>query len=422
MESTAFLLRARGVYDTSAGHSHGADTLLIEGGRIRALGRWESLRAEYQGLPVQAYPDAWLYPALINTHVHLEMDETVDARVHWLAQASEERFFCAAERGNRMLRSGVTTVRDAASSWALLPLRHIHSRALPLPALRLAGMPITVTGGHLHFMGEETDGVLNMVRATRERQKRGCDAVKLIVTGGQMTPGSLPERVSMTTEEISAIASEARLLGLPTFAHCLTTEGFVRCMRGNVDCIEHVACFVRNPGNRLLERVWVPEAMEPFAGDSRYFMMGLSCCYHMLDEARAGVRPASEEEDFRLLQEERMFDIFRRCIQLGLRPVCGTDGGTARTYFHETWLELALMTERGGLSAKEAIRVCTQQSAECLGLGGVTGTLRPGLLADLVVLPEDAVGSIRAYAKPACVYAAGVPIPGLDPETDWSAT
>ena len=70
--------------------------------------------------------------------------------------------------------------------------------------MQMAGPPLTVTGGHLHFLGEETDGVTDMVRQTRLRQKRGCDAVKLIVTGGQMTPGSVAERVSMTTEEIRA--------------------------------------------------------------------------------------------------------------------------------------------------------------------------------------------------------------------------
>ena len=60
----------------------------------------------------------------------------------------------------------------------------------------------------------------------------------------------MAERVSLTTEEIRAVVEEAHLLNVPTFAHCLTTEGFVRCMDGGVDCIEHIACFIRNREKR----------------------------------------------------------------------------------------------------------------------------------------------------------------------------
>ena len=161
-----------------------------------------------------------------------------------------------------------------------------------------------------------------MVRQTRLRQKRGCDAVKLIVTGGQMTPGSVAERVSMTTEEIRAVVDEAHLLNVPTFAHCLTTEGFARCMDGGVDCIEHIACFIRNRENGLLERVYEPEVMARYAGQKRYFMMGLSAGYHNLDDFRSGKRPCGANETFWLEQEERMFAIFKKVIALGLLPRC----------------------------------------------------------------------------------------------------
>ena len=160
----------------------------------------------------------------------------------------------------------------------------------------MAGPPLTVTGGHLHFLGEETDGVTDMVRQTRLRQKRGCDAVKLIVTGGQIT-GSVAERVSMTTEEIRAVVDEAHLLNVPTFAHCLTTEGFARCMDGGVDCIEHIACFIRNRENGLLERVYEPEVMARYAGQKRYFMMGLSAGYHNLDDFPKRKTPVRRERN-----------------------------------------------------------------------------------------------------------------------------
>ena len=103
-----------------------------------------------------------------------------------------------------------------------------------------------------------------------------------------------------------------------------------------------------------------------------------------------------------------MFSIFKKCLDLGLKPVCGTDAGTNGTFFEETWLETALMTERGGLRPEEAIRVCTEQTAQALGLAGVTGSLREGLQADIVVLPGNPLEDIHWYARPLQVFQAGL--------------
>ena len=408
-----YLIRARGIYRDE--RLQDVTGLRVREGRIAELAPYEALAAHHPDLTTLDLSDCWLFPGLINTHVHLEFTATDRARLDYVEGTPGTHLLQAAHAAQQLLRSGVTTARDAGSSWSALELRHPQAqRNLKTPRLLLAGPPLTVTGGHLHFLGEETDGAADMVRQVRIRQKRGCDAIKLIVTGGQMTPGSLPERVSMTTEEIAAVVGEAHLLGLPTFAHCLTTEGFVRCMQGGVDCIEHIACFVRHPGNGLLERVYRPDTMAAFAGDARWFMMGLSAGYHQLDDFRSGKKPCTPRESFLLEQEERMFDIFARCCALGLVPVCGTDAGTGGTRFDETWLELALMVERGALTPAQAIRTATTSAAACVGLANETGALREGLWADIVALREDPLEHIRALAVPERVIAQGVVYCGAD--------
>lgn len=397
MCAQTYLIHARGIYDSERRAIADADGMLIRDGRIEAISSFEWLLAQMPGVRQLDLSDCYLFPGLINTHVHLEFDASAEARLHYLEGSEGGRILLAAEHAKQLLRSGVTTVRDAGSSWRALDLLDEQvSRSICLPRMQLAGPPLTVTGGHLHFLGEETDGVTDMVRQTRIRQKRGCGAVKLIVTGGQMTPGSVAERVSMTVGEIRAVTREAHSLGLRTFAHCLTTEGFVRCMEGGVDCIEHIACFKRNEGNRLLERVYEPERMEPYRGAKRDFMMGLSAGYHNLDAYRDAERACGANEAFWLEQEERMFSIFRRCVALGLRPVCGTDAGTGGTRFDETWLELALMVERGGFTPAQAIAAGTESAAACLGLEKVTGRLREGYDADVIALRENPLERIRA--------------------------
>lgn len=407
-----YLIHARGIYRGKKGE-RGSSLQAISGMRVRdgviaEIEDYAALSARYPDLPTLDASDCWLFPGLINTHVHLEFSATDRARLDFIEGTPGTRLLRAADSARRLLYAGVTAARDAGSSWGALDLRRPQAASLtPAPRLHLSGPPLTVTGGHLHFLGEEADGAQELVRQARIRQKRGCDAIKLIVTGGQMTPGSLPERVSLTEEEIASVVREAHLLGLPTFAHCLTTEGFVRCMNGGVDCIEHVACFVRRADNGLLERVYEPRVMEAFAGTHRQFMMGLSAGYHLLDPFREGRLPCTARETLLLEQEERMFSIFGRCCALGLEPVCGTDAGTAGTRFEETWLELALMVERAGRTPAEAIDAGTRAAAACLGLESVTGRLDEGFSADIVALPENPLEHIRAYASPMRVIRCG---------------
>ena len=59
------------------------------------------------------------------------------------------------------------------------------------PRLVLCGPPLTVTGGHAHFLGGEADGPTEITRSVRRRAADGADFIKLIATGGG-TPGSRP--------------------------------------------------------------------------------------------------------------------------------------------------------------------------------------------------------------------------------------
>ena len=395
MNKKITIIKAKKIYNSSQEEFIPATAIAFAGNEILTIEDLESLQKQYPDATVVDWSAFYLFPGLINTHVHLEFDSTVNARQRYLEESVGTRFLLSAINAHMLLESGVTTVRDAGSSWELLNLRLPQVQTVTtIPKLQFVGPPLTVTGGHLHFLGCETDTSEDMVKQVRLRKKLGCDAVKLIVTGGQMTPGSMPEQTYMHTREIQAVCEEAHNLHLPVFAHCLTTEGAVRCMKGGVDCVDHMAYFVRNQKNGLLERRFELERMEPFRDNERYFMMGLSAGYHNLDSCRNGDCACGEKERFWLEQEKNMFTIFKRCIELGFLPVCGTDAGTAGTFFSETWLELALMVERGGMTTREAIRIGTLQSAKCIGVR--TGSLEPGYQADMIALKENPLLNIRA--------------------------
>lgn len=401
------VLHAKGIYDSKK-KDYTANAIVLQDAIIVAVGNFEALCRQYPTAQQIDYSKFYLLPGLINTHVHLEFEPVEDTRKSYLEENAYLNFLRAAQNAHEMLLSGVTTVRDAGSSWNLLHLNDSKANALcALPRMRMAGPPITITGGHLHFMQGEADSLDEVVKAVREHHKRGCTDIKIMVSGGQMTPGSVPERESYHVDAIRAITEEASVFGMPTFAHCLTTKGFVNAMHGGVQCIEHCACFVRNQKNGLLERVYEPDIMMEFKGKNPYFMNAISNNYHALDHCRNHTAQQTPREAFLLEQEERECEIFKNYIKLGMIPVIGTDAGCGLTYFDETWLECEILAQRCGFSSSDIITAATINGARCLEMEDTIGQLAPGYSADMIALSEDPLQDITALHKVVHVFCKG---------------
>jgi len=376
--------------------------ILIEGGGIAAVGPRPKLSALVGKEPCETVDLSGLYvlPGLINTHVHLEFSGEANPLADYYAEIPEKRLVRAVRNAQVMLHSGVTTTRDCGCSWTALALADPALWALArTPRLLMCGPPLTVTAGHLHWMHGEVDTPEEMVKQVRLLKKRGAASIKIMATGGQMTPGSGPETEAYTTAQMAAAVEESRRSRLPTVAHCLTAEGMVRAIEAGVESIEHCA-FFRRESHGWLERVYEPRAAEPYRERQPLFMMGASAHSHRLDEVRGAARERrrspSQQEAFWLEQEGRMFDIFSRLVDCGFRPVVGSDAGVTATPFDETWLEL-LMMQRAGLSQRDVLQAATVHSAAALGLQGSIGQIRPGYAADLIGLrgnPLEDLGTL----------------------------
>lgn len=329
------LVHGKGIYDSDAMKMKYTG-MVLEGSRIKEMGRFEELSQAYPDVRVMDFSDSYILPGLVNTHVHLEFTPCRDTYGIYRREDRKARLDRAAEHARTLLRSGVTTVRDAGSSMDLaeaLSGREAGSESkTELPRIQAAGMPLTPDGGHLAFLGKTSNGTEELKQAVKERKSAGCGCVKLIVSGGQLTPGSVPEHDTYSRGEIQAAVEAAHELGLPTAAHCLTTSSYVNAMEAGVDSVEHCACFRRNRRQGLLERYYEPDVMEAFRGDHRYFMIGISNNYHQLDQVREGVRKPDEREAFLLEQEKRECEIFGRLADLGMRPLVGTDAGCGYTF------------------------------------------------------------------------------------------
>jgi imidazolonepropionase-like amidohydrolase len=366
--------------------------LVVDDGKVAAIG---------QGWPAQDGGPAvvsveCVTPGLINAHAHLEQAGGSDTAGYFRTTTPTERAIVAVAQASRALRSGVTATRDLGSSHgvALAVRRAVEAGIVPGPAIRAAGAVICMTGGHAAFAGRQADGPADVRKAVREQFSAGADCIKLIATGGVLTPGAIPAREQLSAEELAAGADEAHRHGLPVAAHALGTQGIINAIRAGADSIEH-GHLIDDEGIALLlehDAVLVPT---------------LAPLQAILD---AGDRvPPSVAAKARALAPEALANL-RRARDAGVRFVAGSDAGTPFNPHDGFGTELSLMHSQLGMSGGEVLRAATEDAARLLGLA--RGRLEVGAAADLAGWSTDVVATGAFTERPALVMKDGVVVSG----------
>jgi imidazolonepropionase-like amidohydrolase len=241
-----------------------------------------------------------------------------------------------------------------------------------------------MTGGHGHWVGREADGPDDVRKAVREQLRAGADCIKLIATGGVMTPGVDPRSPQFTEEEMRAGVEEAHKAFRVVGAHAQATEGIKNAVRAGVDSIEHGIYLDDEAVALMRERgtVLVPTLIAPVQ-ISRH---GIA----------AGVPAFMVEKSDRVQSVHR--ESFTRALHAGVRIAMGTDAGTPFNRHGANAEELALMVA-AGMTPAQALVAATRTAAELLGLAEQTGTLAPGKQADLLVVEGDPLSEIGVLSS-----------------------
>ncbi|MBB4704984.1 imidazolonepropionase-like amidohydrolase [Sphaerisporangium siamense] len=367
--------------------------VLVGEGLIRAAGPRERVEAlAPPGTPRHDYPGGTLLPGLINCHVHLVFDASMDGMGKVREADDLSLFLGMADRARRLLDSGVTTVRDLGDRGGLsLRLRDaIAAGLLRGPRVLAAGPPLTVPGGHCWYLGGEVGDEAALRAAVRARAEQGADLVKLMVSGGQTTSGGAGMSESQfTPEQVRATVEEAHRLGLPVAAHAHGTEAIAASAAAGVDTIEHCT--------------WLTgDAYDPREDVAALIASrGIAVCPTTSPGWRAMARWIGEERAA-LLQSRLPW-----MRDLGVRLVMGTDAGLPGSVFDDFAGSFTLYEELG-FSHERIIEMATADAADALGIGGETGRIAEGLRADLLVTDGDALTGVEALRRPLLVVKDGV--------------
>jgi imidazolonepropionase-like amidohydrolase len=361
----------------------GPVSVLMSGGRIAEVDL--SGACPPSGAEVTDLGDATVLPGLIDSHVHLCWDPTGDPAD--LAAADETALVARAKRhAGQALAVGVTTVRDMGDrAFTTVRLREQWSAG---PELLVSGPPITPTGGHCWFLGGEADSEQDVATAVAERAHRGTDWVKVMATGGFLTPGTDPLRPSYPLTTLIALVDTAHRQELAVAAHAHGSTGVVDAVAAGVDSVEH--CGFRTEHGVVPD----PRTIDTMA------RKGIGAGITIPRPRDGRTAPMQAAVDAIMPRAELL-------MRSGVTVALSTDAGVTATKPHDSFPDHLVYAARHGLTNRQVLRAATSSAATVCRIADRKGRIAAGYDADILAVAGNPLHHIDAILDIRAVFRAG---------------
>ncbi len=389
---TALLLEDATLIDGNGAEPRPHTSVLLEDGRISRIGGVGTVVAR-NGAETISCAGMTLLPGLTDAHVHFGLtasgaNEPPESHVSYVLKVIENIRIA--------LDEGFTTVRDAGGLDCAYALA-VESGQIAGPHILPSGSFISQTGGHgdqrprfeeqgsvsipgLVAHSEICDSADDVRRAARTQIRRGATQVKLMASGGIMSPNDPLESLQFTVEEMAAAVHEARSFGKYVMAHCHTSGAINNALEAGVRSIEHGSLLDEATARRMA------------AADA--YLVPTLVIFEIL--ARASAIPEFSRAKLELVRAEAGRSV-KTAMQANVNIASGSDllGPKQRRRGSE------IVEKARHLGAMGAIVSATRTNAELFQMADRIGTVEEGKDADLVLVAGDPLADIALLADAA---------------------
>ncbi len=374
--------------DGNGGEPLRGATIVIDEGTITAVNAGGELPRDADVIDASGMT---VMPGMIDCHVHFMSNppKTMEQR---LATPFSLSVAEALANAKKTIDHGFTSVRDAGGTPRGVKLA-IERGLFPGPRMRIAVGAIGQTGGHgdatqanglrirvpnAELPDNLADGPEGARKTAREMLRAGADQIKIMTSGGVLSPNDEPGATGMTRDEIAAVVYEAHAAHKTVMSHAQATQGILNAVLEGVESIEHgiylddqVIHEMKQRGTYLVATlvapVWVLRLAEQKPGSMPEY----------------GVRKSKE-----VIEAHQAS--FRYAVEQGVKIAMGTDMGVGPHGPNAEELELMV---KDGMTPMQAIVAVTKTGAEC-GRFANTGTIEPGNRADILAVDGDPLSDI----------------------------